>query len=473
VRPSLTLDPGAGRSHPVPAVVVVHGDAERPRIATRTPREAYVSLGITFVTLALTYGVWYAYSVFLVAFLREFEWSRSVLAGAFSVFMLAHGAWNTVAGWLTDRIGPRRVMTAGGVVLALGLVADSLVAQPWHLYVVFGLLTAIGVSSAGWTPAVVMVQRQFDARLGLALGIAGSGIGAGIFLVVPLCQALIDAVGWRWAFRVLAIVCVAWIVPATTLFVRDPARGARASTSPRRPVTSPVVATVAAVPEVTLRTALVTLPFWLIIGAKFLSNASSQTLLVHQAAYLVDHGITPIMAASVISVVGVASIVGKTGGGWLSDHVDREVVYVLGMALLLASIAMLGGLALVPSTWTAYGYAVLIGLGYAVTASLIPAILGDRFRGPHFGAIFGVAQVGSSLGGALGAWLAGRIFDVTGSYAIALGVAAATAFAAGVAVWTARSVRIATRAASAGRRGEMTPMPDRTSALRPIPPARR
>jgi MFS family permease len=456
----------------VPAVVVVHGDTERPRIATRTPREAYVSLGVTFVTLALAYGVWYSYSVFLVAFLREFGWSRSVLAGAFSVFMLAHGAWNPVAGWFTDRIGPRRVMTAGGVVLALGLVADSLVAQPWHLYVVFGLLTAIGVSSAGWTPAVVMVQRQFDTRLGLALGIAGSGIGAGIFLVVPLCQALIEAVGWRWAFRVLAIVCVAWIVPATTLFVRDPNDPARVSAGPR-PVTSLSVATTAAVPDVTLRAALVTLPFWLIIGAKFLGNASSQTLLVHQAAYLIDHGIAAMVAASVISVVGVASIVGKTGGGWLSDHVDREVVYVLGMALLLASIVVLGGVALVPSPWTAYGYAVLIGLGYAVTASLIPAILCDRFRGAHFGAIFGVAQGGSALGGALGAWLAGRIFDVTGSYVIALVVAAAAAFAAGVAVWTARSFRIATRVASAGRRGEMTPMPDRTSALRPIPPARR
>jgi MFS family permease len=433
---------------PAPVSVVVRGDSVRARTAARTPRAAYVSLGVTFVTLALAYGVWYSYSVFLVAFLREFGWSRSVLAGAFSVFALTQGAWNPVAGWLTDRVGPRRVMIAGGVVLALGLVTDSLIAQPWHLYVLFGLLTAVGVSSAGWTPAVVMVERGFDARLGLALGVAGSGIGAGIFLVVPLCQALIEAVGWRWAFRVLAIICVAWIVPATAFFVRDAGDPARASDGPR-PVTSPPVAAAGTVGDVTLRAALVTLPFWLIVGAKFLGNTTSQMLLVHQAAYLVDHGIAPMVVASVISVVGAASIAGKTGGGWLSDHVDREVVYVLGMALLLASIAVLGGVAVAPSPWTAYGYAVLIGLGYAVTASLIPAILGDRFRGAHFGTIFGVAQVGSAMGSALGAWLAGRIFDVTGSYAIALVVAGATALAAGVAVWIARSLRIAARTASA------------------------
>lgn len=200
--------------------------------------------------------------------------------------------------------------------------------------------------------------------------------------------------------------------------------------------------------QFTPRRSIAAMPFWLVVGAKFLGNVCSQTLLVHQAAYLVDHGITPMVAASVISVVGVASIAGKTGGGWLSDHVDREIVYVLGMASLLASIAVLGGVAVAPSPWTAC-YAVLIGLGYAVTASLIPAILGDRFRGAHFGAIFGVAQVGSALGSALGAWLAGHIFDLTGSYAIALVVAAATALAAGVAVWTARGLRIRPRATPA------------------------
>jgi MFS family permease len=405
-------------------------------------RAAHVSLAVTFVTLALAYGVWYAYTVFLVALLREFGWSRSVLAGAFSVFALVNGAWNPVVGWLTDRFGPRLVVMAGGVALALALAADSLIATPWQLYVLFGLVTAVGVSTAGWTPAVVMVQREFTARLGLALGIAGSGIGVGIFLVVPLCQVLIDAFGWRWAFRVLGALCLLWIVPMTWLLVREPEPLAAgdAPAARRTPADDRTGAR-----DLALGPALMTLTFWLIAGAKFLGNICSQMLLVHQAAYLVDHGITPIVAATVISVVGVSSIVGKTGGGWVSDFIEREIVYVLGMAAMIVAIVVLGLVALAPSPLTAYGYAALLGLGYSVTASLIPAMVSDRFRGPHFGTIFGASQVGSAIGSALGSWLAGRIFDVTGSYRLAFTIAAFTAVGGAVAVWIARWLRRAPR----------------------------
>ncbi|MBI1736489.1 MAG: MFS transporter [Candidatus Rokubacteria bacterium] len=417
-------------------------------MGTEPTHAARVSLGVACVTLAISYGVWYAYSVFLVALLREFGWSRSTVAGAFAAFTLVHGAWNPVVGWLTDRWGPRRVVAAGGIVLALGLAADGQIDRPWHLYVLFGGLTAIGVSTAGWTPAVVLVQRNFGAHLGLALGIAGSGIGMGIFLVVPACQALIDAFGWRWAFRALSVLAAVWIVPATWLATRDdaPVRAAE------RSVRTPAVAVSDGAGDLALRAALLTSPFWLIAGAKFLGNIATQSLLVHQAAYLVDQGIAPMIAASAISLVGIASIVGKTGGGWLSDHVDREIVYVLGMAFVIASIVVLRMAALSPSYWAAYGYAILIGLGYSVTASLIPAILSDRFRGAHFGAIFGVAQVGSAIGSGLGAWLAGRLFDVTGSYAIALGMAAATAIVAAALIWIARATRIRTVRFRATRR---------------------
>lgn len=410
--------------------------------ATEFSRAAYWSLGITCVTLALAYGVWYAYSVFLVALLREFGWSRSVLAGAFSVFTLVHGAANPLLGWLSDRLGPRRLILAGGVILSAALWADSLIASPWRLYVGFGLITALGVATAGWTPAVVLVQRQFTERLGLALGIAGSGIGLGIFLVVPLCQALIDAFGWRWAFRALGVLCAVWILPATWLAVRDahpvsPTRADASRPGERGPRAEGRAGTAS---HLSLAAALATAPFWLIAGAQFLGNISSQTLHVHQAAFLVDHGITPMTAASVISVVGAASILGKTGGGWLSDHLRREEVYVLGMVCMIASVGLLWLVPLAPSAGLTYGYAALFGIGYSVTASLIPAMVSDRFRGPHFGAIFGVSQIGSSIGSALGAWMAGRVFDATGSYAVPFALAAATAGAAALAVWVARGL---------------------------------
>jgi MFS family permease len=396
-----------------------------------SPAPSYLALGVTVVTLALAYGVWYAYSVFLVALLREFGWSRSVLAGAFSIFTLVSGGAGPVLGALADRFGPRRLILIGGVLLAGALWADSLVTRAWHLYLSFGLLTAVGVATAGWTPAVVMVQRQWKARLGLALGIAGSGVGLGIFLVVPLCQALIDGFGWRWAFRVLAALCALWILPATYLAIRD------APPAPREP-TPRGEAGRAPGGEHSLALALANPSFRLIGLAVFLGSICSQTLHVHQAAFLVDHGLPAMTAASVISVVGASSILGKTGGGWISDHLSRELVYALGMIGMIIGVGVLWMVALAPSAWLALGYAVLFGLGYSVTAFIVPAMMSDRFRGPHFGSIFGATQVASALGSALGAWLAGRIFDATGSYAIAFSLAAMAAGVAALSVWAGR-----------------------------------
>lgn len=181
--------------------------------------------------------------------------------------------------------------------------------------------------------------------------------------------------------------------------------------------------------------------FWLLCAAHFLGSLACQMLLVHQVAYLVDHGIPALVAASVVSVVGLASIAGKAGGGWFSDTAGREVTYTLGMACVVVSVGMLGVIALQPGPLPAYVYGALVGVGYSVTAPLLPALVSDLFRGRHFGAIFGTMQLGNSLGGALGPWIAGRVFDATGSYFWALSGAVLSASMATAALWVARSLR--------------------------------
>src|SRR5512146_843465 len=109
---------------------------------------AKLVVAATFLTLALIYGVWYSYSVLLVALLREFGWSRSVLAGAFSVFVVVHGLSGPGLGWLVGRV----------------LAAETRAA--WHLYLAFGVLTAAGVSGSGWVPSVILVRGWFPARIG-------------------------------------------------------------------------------------------------------------------------------------------------------------------------------------------------------------------------------------------------------------------------------------------------------------------
>lgn len=408
-----------------------------------------LSLAALALVLALAYGIWYAYGVFMVTLLREFGWSRSVLAGAFSTFTLVHGACIPIVGWLCDRVRPERMVMGGGFAVGLALTGVSFIDTPTELYLYFGVFTAISVATCGWVPAVIQVQRRFQDRMGFALGIVSSGVGLGMLLVVPLCQVLIEAFGWRIALRILGLICVACIVPCALYLMRSAPVGSLASATPgSRPASA---SNTSAAVSLTLGQAMRTAPFWLIMATFLFGGLGSQTLHVHQVAYLVDHGLSAMIGASVVGVVGGASMVAKIGGGWLSDHVDREFVFIGGISVLVASVVALAAVGRSPTVWGAYGYAVLLGVGYSVTASLTPVLTSDRFTGPHFGSIVGAGLLASALGAAIGPWLAGWQFDHTGSYALALvGVAACGTIAGGTA-WFARTLRKSALQASAAR----------------------
>jgi len=160
-------------------------------------------------------------------------------------------------------------------------------------------------------------------------------------------------------------------------------------------------------------------------------------LLVHQVAYLVDHGVSPLAAASVSGVVGLASIVGKTAWGTLSDRTGREVAYTLSFSCVVAGVGALVLAGWYPATLMPYVYGVLIGLGYAGTAPLTPAAASDLFSGPGYSVIFGSLHFLLCLGAAVGSWGAGKIFDGTGSYEAALWTALAAALLAPALMWVA------------------------------------
>jgi len=380
----------------------------------------------TFVTLGLAYGFWYSYSVFFVAFLREFGWSRSVVAGAFSVLVVGHGVSGPVLGWLVERFGPRVVIASGGVVLAASLFIGAHVNAVWQLYLTFGVLASLGISAAGWVPAVVLIRGWFPTRVGTAIGITSAGIGVGIFALVPFAQLLIDSFGWRWALRVLGAIIVLWIPLAALLLVRD-ARGSAPAGTP--------AAVDLSRPHWRIATVVRTWRFWATGLVFFAGSLSTQMLLVHQVAYLVDHGVSALVGATLVGIVGIASVIGKAGWGTLSDRVGREPTYSLAFGCVALSVAFLALAGAYPRSVLPYGYALLIGIGYAVTAPLTPAIASDLFGGPRFARIFGALHLANSLGGALGAWVAGAIFDATRSYALALPISAATALFAPALLW--------------------------------------
>jgi MFS family permease len=381
-------------------------------------RRGWIVVAVTFVNLSLFYGAWYSYSVFLVALLREFGWSRSLVSGVFSTFLAVHGLLAPAVGWLLSRFGPRTAILCGSVVTGLGLVLSAETTEWWHLYLAFGGIAAVGVTFAAWLPSVVLVRSWFPDRVGTAIGIASSGIGVGIFALVPLAQLLIDAFGWRWAYRLLAVAIVAWVVPATAMLIRDPSvteGGAQATSAPSVPVGRG-----SAMTYWTLGTAYRTWGFWGVAGVYFSGNFVTQMLLIHQVAYLVDHGVPILTAAALGGVAGLVSIAGKTGWGVLSDRTTRALAYGLAFVCVAASIGALVLAGWYPTSYLPHFYVILIGLGYGAMAPLLPAIASDLFAGRGFSLIFGTLYTVGALGLAAGTWSAGWIFDATGSYAGAL-----------------------------------------------------
>ncbi len=395
-------------------------------------RRGRVIVGILSINLAMLYGAYYAYSVYLVALLRDFGWSRSVVAGGFSVFILTHGTLCLVIGMLAARFGPRLLILLGAFVIGGGLLLAAQTSAWWHLYLFFGGICALGISLAGWIPTVLITRGWFPTRIGTAVGIASAGIGVGISGFVPLTQYLIDWVGWRWALRIQAVLVTGWVLPATWWLVHDPPPAEPPAAGRLSPSSSD-----GGGGSWTLAAALRDGRYWALAGVFFSGSLATQMLLVHQVAYLVDHGLSPIAAASVSGVVGLASIVGKTAWGVLSDRAGREVAYTISFSCVAVSVGALVLAGWHPDTFLPFVYGILIGLGYAGSAPLTPAAASDLFGGPGYSVIFGSLHFLLCLGAATGTWGAGKIFDLTGSYAWALGVALAAAIAAPTLMWVA------------------------------------
>ena len=397
-------------------------------------RRGRIVLATTFVTLVVTYGAWYSYAVLLVALLGDFGWSRSLVSGAFSMFVLIHGMFAPVVGTLLRRVGPRVVISVGSIVMGAGLWLTAETTAWWHLYLGFGGIAAVGMSMTAWVPSVVLISGWFPHRVATAIGIVSAGIGVGIFGLVPLTQVLIDWWGWRWAYRLFAILIIGWVVPATLLLIRDPQRVDR-STSPGKSEAAPIIPP----SQVywSLGTAARTWRFRGVAVVYFTGCFVTQMLMIHQVAYLVDHGVHALMAAWVGGLSGLVSIPGKIGWGALADRKGRELVYTIAFGAVIASIGLLVLSGWYPSSVLPYLYGVMVGLGYAVMAPVPSAVATDLYAGPSFSTIYGVLYTVMGLGLAAGTWSAGEIFDRTGSYAGALWLGLGNAVLSPIALWWA------------------------------------
>jgi len=359
-----------------------------------------------FALMAVSSGVWYTGSLFFVAIIREFGWSHATAASVFSLFMVSYGAWGILIGCLVDRIGPRRVVLAGGIILAVALVGNGSALALWHLYVTHSLLSALGLAATSYVPVSLILTRRFRTQRGLAFGIASAGVGIGIMLLVPLVQLLISLWGWRAAYRAIAVIASLVILPMGLFALKETGITPVAEEGDPRAASPAFARGVGADRDWTLARALGSREFWLVAATYMCLNGPTQLMLTHHVAYLVEMGQPKMVAAGIVGLVGLFSIPGKIGWGYLSDHVWLELIYSAGSLCVAAASLSLLLIGPASATCNLYGYAILIGFGYAVAASMNPILSGRFFMGRHFGVILGTLNTFYHGAAGVGIWLA-------------------------------------------------------------------
>ena len=381
----------------------------------------WIIVGVSFIILALAYGVWYSFSVFFVALLKEFGWSRSIAAGAFSLFVILHSLIGPFVGGIVDRFGPRRVILLGSTSLGVGLALCSLLRTWWQFYLFFGVIVAVGVGAIGWVPNVIQIQHWFKKKRGLAIGIISSGIGMGILVCVPTIQYLIIQFGWRMTYSIMAIFIPLIVVSMAIVFLRRPFQDVSSHHSEIE-ISHPILGNPSIIDRDwtskcwTIREAVATKQFWLLSISFFLGNFITQSTFTHQVAFFVDRGLDPLFASYIVGMIGIVSLGGKILWGGLSDKIGREITYTLGIACSILGMITLILFNFFPSSVLTYFFSFFFGMGYAVTAALPPLIVSDFFEGQAYGSIFGSLIMFVGMGGAFCAWFAGFVYDHMESY---------------------------------------------------------
>jgi len=410
-----------------------------------------VAAGI--LSYALGYGSRYSFSVIFPSLLAEFQWPRDLTASVLSSHMLVYGLVAPVAGSLVDRIGPRKTMAFGAVLLSLGLAFSGMGTAPWHFYLSFGVLTGAGLCLIGAVPFTTVLRNWFERKRGLAFSLLFFGVGGG-FASYPGIAFLINYFNWRNTFLIEALIITGVLLPVLILTVRyhprekglfvDGAIDADETFSPTEKTFPLVTNREWAAINWTLPKAVKTSRFWMLCLSTFcLWGVVQHIMVTHHIAFAMDLGYSKIYASSILSLFGALFACGSLAG-FVSDWIGRESAITTSTLIGISGILALMFVNDISQSWMLYYYAITFGFGMGMTGPVIAASVTDIFQGQRVGAVIGCVWFSFAIGGCIGPWLGGWIFELTHSYQAAF-IVTLSLYAVGcAAIWLAapRKVRI-------------------------------
>ena len=368
-------------------------------------RRAWGIVAAAFASMFAVFGIAYSYGAFLEELRADFGAGRAVAAVFFSLTSLLYFGLGGLSGAAADRYGPRRVLLVGAAALAIGLVATARAESLVVALVAYGLGLGIAVACA-YVPMVALVGGWFEARRTFALGVAVAGIGIGTLTVPPATAALIESIGWRDTYLVLAAVGAVTLVACAIASGPAPRSEEGGSMRLGEAVRDPGYR-------------------WLYVSSILVSLALFVPF-VHLPSYAEGRGIDPVPAAGLIGAIGLASVAGRLALGAIAGGGRLLPIFQGCFAAVGASF----GLWLVAgSSYAAMlGFAAVLGVGYGGFVALAPAVVAARFGVANLGSLLGVLYTGPGLGSAVGPPAAGAIIDAAGyipaiAASLAIGIA--------------------------------------------------
>lgn len=371
---------------------------------------SYIIVAVAFFIMVVAYGAYYSFGVFFKPVLAEFGWSRAVTSGAYSFSFLLYGFLGMFMGRLSDKFGPRIVLTVCGFFLGLGYLLMSQISTIWQLYLFFGVVIAIGISGI-FVPLTATVTRWFVKRRGLMTGIAVSGIGTGTIIVPPTVRWLISIYGWQLSYIIVGIAILVLIIPVSQFLKRDPSRMEQLA-----PGENEIMLGTNLISEdnaFSFREVIHAKQFWMFCALFSCHSVGQQAMIVHVVPHATDLGFSAIAAANVLATIGGASIVGRLGTGNIRDKIGNKLSLIICLTLL--SVALFG-LMVAKELWMLYLLTVIFGFGYGGMVTLVAPTLAELFGLKVHGEILGAVIFAGNIGGALGPLMAGYMFDITNSY---------------------------------------------------------
>ena len=386
-----------------------------------------------------------SFAVFIDPLADQFDWKRGDIAFAYSIAFIASMPAMLLFGWLGDRIGTRLLMVVGSVMLSAGTVLLGMIKELWHLYVLYGVFVGALGHAIFSVLLPVIVTRWFDRKMGLALGLYWAALGAGPAIFAPLFRYLIETRGWESTFTIVGFGFAVILLGFSSLIRSSPAEMGIAPYGAEDPQKKKAAKSDA---TASLRSVLAQRPVWLLTGCHHLGCAGHAIVLAHGVSMATHHGIPGIEAAGVLSIIAGTSIFSRFAFTLLTERFGGRAC--LSFAVLGQSLSVLL-LLFAHETWHFYVFAVVFGVCYGGEMVGFPIINRQIFgTAAPLGSIFSVEAVGGSTGMALGGWLGGVLFDLSGDYTAAILVSAAVSFIAlPLALWLPRHTARLPVAASA------------------------